>query len=85
MIEIKDLLKNFNNIILSREEKKISIANVLSNILKTKVSPNQIEIKNNTICLDIKPIFKSEIFLKQEQISLKLKEILGEKTATKIR
>ena len=41
--------------------------------------------KNNIIYLNIKPIYKNEIMLKQEQIFLKLKEILGKKTPTALR
>ncbi|MFA6300915.1 MAG: hypothetical protein WC609_01030 [Candidatus Paceibacterota bacterium] len=85
MIEIKDLLGRFNKILLSEEGKKISIAGVVSAIIKTKVKPEQVEIKNNIIYLKIKPIYKNEIFLKKEQIFLELKTILGERAPGKIR
>lgn len=85
MIEIKDLLVRFNNILLSEEGKKESIKNIISEIIKIKISSEDIKIKNNIIYLNIKPIYKNEIFLKQEQIFLKLKESLGKKTPKNIR
>jgi len=85
MIEIKDLLVRFNNILLSEEGKKESVRNVISEIIKVDISSGDIKIKNNVIYLNIKSIYKNEIFLKQEQIFLKLKDSLGKKTPKNIR
>lgn len=85
MIEIKDLLTRFENILFSGENKKEIIRRVVSDILKTDISKEDIEIKNNILYLNIKPIYKNEIFLKQNQIFLKLKESLGKKTPRDIR
>ena len=85
MIEIKDLLTRFSNILLSEEGKKEVIRKVVSEIIKTEISPSVIKIKNNTIYLNIKPIYKNEILFKREQIFLKLKELLGKKTPKEIR
>ena len=85
MIEIKDLLARFQNILLSEKGKKEVIRKVISGVIKTEISSEDIEIKNNTIYLNIKPIYKNEIFLKQEQIFLKLEESLGKKAPQDIR
>ncbi|MEK7080830.1 MAG: hypothetical protein AAB902_00300 [Patescibacteria group bacterium] len=80
MIEIKDLLGRFNKILLSEEGKKESIRSIISEIIKVEINSKDIKIKNNIVYLNIKPIYKNEIFLKQDQIFLKLKESLSKKT-----
>ena len=85
MIEIKDLLNKFNNLLLSEEGKKESIRNIISLIIKVKINSKDIKIKNNVIYLNIKPIYKNEVLLKQDQIFLKLKESFGRKTPRDIR
>ena len=85
MIEIKDLLVRFNNLLLSEETKKISIRDVLQKIVGVEIKSEDIKIKNNIIYLNIKPIYKNEIFIKQEKIFLALKESLGKKTPESIR
>lgn len=84
MIKIKDLLFRFKNIFLSEETKKVSIKNVLHQTVGLNIKSEDIRIKNNTIYLNIKPIYKSEIFLKKEEIFFKLKEQLGKKTPQNI-
>lgn len=85
MIEIKDLLGRFSNFLLSEEGKKESIRKIISEIIKVKISSKDIKIKNNVIYLNIKPIYKSEILLKQNQIFFKLQESLGKKTPKNIK
>jgi hypothetical protein len=85
MIEIKDLLVKFSNLLIKEEVKKVAVAEVLSEIIRVKIKTEDIRIKNNIIYLNIKPIYKNEILLKQEQILLKLKEVLGKKTPTALR
>jgi len=82
MIEIKDLLLRFNNLLLGEEGKKEIIKKTISEITKIEIKSQDIEIKNNIIYLNIKPIYKNEIFIKQNQILLKLKESFGKKTPT---
>lgn len=77
MIEIKDLLDKFNNILLSEEGKKEVIRKTISEIIKVEIKLKDIQIKNNIIYLNIKPIYKNEVFLKQNKIFLKLKESFG--------
>ena len=79
MIEIKDLLARFNNLLASEEVKKTSIKNVISQIIGVEIKSEDIKIKNNTIYLNIKPIYKNEIFIKQEKILFSLKRIFRKK------
>jgi hypothetical protein len=82
MIEIKDLLNRFNEILLGEEGKKEAIRKAISFVVGLEIKSEDIKIKNNVIYLNIKPIYKSEIFLKREQISLALEKIFGEKAPT---
>ena len=85
MIEIKNLLLRFRNILLSEEAKKESIKKVIAEIIGVEIKDQDIEIKNNTIYLNIKPIYKNEIFLKKDKIFSKLQESLGKKAPEDIR
>jgi hypothetical protein len=85
MIEIKDLLAKFNNILLGEEGKKEAIRKIISEVINAEIRSEDIKIKNGTICLNIKPIYKNEILIKQDKIFLKLKESLGKKIPENIR
>ena len=85
MIEIKDLLSRFNNILLSEEGKRDSVSKVISEIIKVKIKKEDIKIRNNIIYLNIKPIYKNEIYLKKEKIFTRLQELLGKKTPENFR
>jgi hypothetical protein len=85
MIEIKDLLNKFSDILLSEEVKKKSIKDIISEVVRVNIKNEDIKIKNNVIYLDIKPIYKNEIFLKRDEILSKLQESLGKKTPQNIR
>jgi len=85
MIEIKDLLVRFNNLLFSEEIKKSSIIEVIKQVVGVEIKSEDVKIKNNIIYLNIKPIYKNEIFLKQEQLFLALKDSLGKKTPEGIR
>jgi hypothetical protein len=85
MIEIKDLLLRWSGLLLSEEVKKESIKNVLQEVIKIKIESTEIEIKNNTVYLNIKPIYKNEVFLQQERIISALEKTLGKKAPKNIR
>ncbi len=85
MIEIKDLLSRFQNIILGEEAKKEVIKDVLNKTIGVSIETKDIEIKNNIIYLNIKPIYKNEVFLKQEKIFLQMEEVFGKKNPQGIR
>jgi len=82
MIEIKDLLAKFSNILLGEEGKKEIIRKIISEVIKIEIKSQDIEIKNNIIYLNIKPIYKNEIFIKQEQILSRFKESFGKNPPT---
>lgn len=85
MIELKDLLINFESILVSEEVKKDSIKHVVNKLVGINIKREDIEIKKGVICLNIKPIYKNEIFIKREKIIASLKEILGKKSPSEIR
>lgn len=80
MIEIKDLLAKFDKILLSEEMKTKTIREIIGKIIKLEIKPADIKIKNNTIYLNIKPIYKNEIFLKKEEITREINQIFGLKS-----
>jgi hypothetical protein len=79
MIEIKDLLGRFQNILLSEEGKNEAVREVISEVIKTKISSKDIKVRKGTIYLNIKPIYKNEILIKQEEIFRKLQELFPDK------
>lgn len=78
MLEIKDLLNRFSKIILSGEAKKQAIKEALYEAVGILVDTKDITIKNNIVFLNIKPLYKNEIFLKKEKIFSVLKNKIGE-------
>ena len=85
MIQIKDLLENLKNSLFSEELKKDEIRKIISEEIKVNLKSSDIEIKNGIINLNIKPIYKNEIFLKKEIIFSKLKDTLGRKSPNDFR
>lgn len=84
MIEIKDLLLKFNNLLISENFKIDTFKKVLFETTNIEIKSEDIKIKNNIIYLNIKPIYKSEIFFKKDEILFKLKEKLGKKAPLNI-
>ncbi len=85
MIEIKDLLTRFQHILLSKESKAESIRTIIGHVIGVDIQSNDIKIKGDTVYINIKPIYKNEIFMNQEKISKLLEEALGKKIPTNIR
>ena len=85
MIEIKDLLLRFNNLLISGELQKNTVRTIISETIGVEIKSENISIKNGTVYLDIKPIYKNEIFLKQEKIIEKLSQTLGKKSPIDLR
>lgn len=84
MPEIKDLLESFKEILLGEELRKEKISLVIENISKIKIETKDIEIKNSVVILNIKPIFKNEIFLKKERILEEFKKNFSKRIPTDI-
>ena len=85
MIEIKDLLAKFSNILLGEENKIESVRSVIKEVVGLELKKEDIKIKNNTVFLNIKPIYKSEIFLKKDRILSKLGQYFGKRVPGDIR
>jgi hypothetical protein len=85
MIEVRDLLAKFSNLLVSEEFKKESIRKTIEEVVGVGVDPKDIEIKGGTVYLNIKPIYKNEIFIKKEKIQATLQEKLGRKSPQDIR
>jgi len=79
MIEIKDLLLKFNNLLVSENLKIEAIKKVLFEIINLEIKNEDIKIKKGIVYLNIKPTYKSEIFLKKDKITSELEKILGKK------
>jgi hypothetical protein len=85
MIEIKDILARFSDLISSSEQKKEIISDVISKVINKKINKEDIKTKNGVIYLNLPPLYKNEIFLKKEKIILELQNVLGRKTPSDIR
>ena len=85
MIEIKDLLSDLKKVLFLKEERKRIIIQIILEITKLQLKTENLEIKNGILYLNIKSIYKNEIFIKQEEILLELKKGLGKKSPVEIR
>lgn len=83
MIELKDLLGRFRSILSGATAKKEAVRAAIEEAAGVKINPEDIQIKNETVYLNIKPIYKNEIHLKKEKILLKLAERFGGKEPKK--
>lgn len=84
MIEIKDLLSKFEDILLNEGLKVQYIREAIFNNTGIKIDKENVKIQNNTIYLNIKPIYKNEIFLNKKKISKSIQEALGDKSQKSI-
>ena len=85
MIEIKDLLGRLRDILLGEEDKKEAVRKAIISVIKVEISSENVKIKNGTIFLNIKPIYKNEILIKKEQIFARMQDLLGKKSPKDIR
>ncbi len=85
MIEVKDLLARWGSILLSKESKVETIRSVISSVVGVNIDSEDIKISNNTVYLNIKPIYKSEILLKKDRIDSLLEEAFHKKNIPNIR
>ncbi len=85
MIEIKDLLKRFNSLLLGEFTKKEAVRDTLEKILGVSIKSEDIKIQNATVYLNVKPIIKNEILIKRAEIDNALYEIFKERAPRDIR
>ncbi|OGI74173.1 hypothetical protein A3D42_01850 [Candidatus Nomurabacteria bacterium RIFCSPHIGHO2_02_FULL_41_18] len=84
MIEIKDLLIGFRDVLLAEEIKKDIIRDVIKKTTGLDIPAGGIGIRNGILRLDIKHIYKNEIFMKREKIIEELKVALKKKSPSLI-
>ncbi len=85
MKEIRELLERFKNILHSEESKKEVIIKCISEFTPITVDSNDVDFKNGIIYLNIKPIYKNEIFLKKEAILISINTMLNKDVFTDIK
>lgn len=85
MIEIKDLLSVFKNILLGEEIKKKAIIDAIFSVTNISVKESEVKIKKDLVYLNLKPIYRNEIFLKKDKIFLEIEKILGQKSPKEFR
>ncbi len=79
MIEIRDLLARFEKILLPNEVRLEATRKIIMEVIGVQIKKEEIKIKNGSVYLNIKPIYKNEIFLKKEKIQEELGKFFGEK------
>lgn len=79
MIEIKDLLGRFKELLSNEDYKKEAVRDTLKNILNLDIEKEKITIEKNSILLDINPVYKNEVFIKKDIILNSIFEKLGKK------
>lgn len=79
MIEIKELLLGFDKLLLKGEGKKVFVKEIIKEVLSVDVETKDIDFRNGVLYLNLKPIYKNEIFLKKDFILSKLKNYEGSK------
>lgn len=68
MIEVRDLLSRFENLLFSKRIQKSIIQESIKEVVGLDIPIENIEIKNLNILIDSQPIYKNEIFLNKEKI-----------------
>ncbi len=72
MKNIADFLNKFKIIVKNKSDLKEIVTGVFFEETKIKLEDSDYKIKNGTIYLNIKPIYKNEIFFKKEKILEKI-------------
>lgn len=85
MIEIKDLLSVFKNLLLGEEIKKRAVIDAIFSVTNINIKEEEIKIKNGLVFLNIKPIYRNEIFLKKDKIFQEIEKVLGQKSPKEFR
>lgn len=85
MIELRDLLSKWNNSLFSKEYQKEAIREAILSVVGVRIKNEDIEVKNNIIYLNIKPIYKNEILIKKDKIDTFLSNTLNTNKTQEIR
>jgi hypothetical protein len=84
MIELKDLLSKWSNLLEKGEGKKKIVREAIFAATGIDIKTEDIEFKGGSVYLNIKPIYKNQIFLKNEEINKNLETYLGDKKPERI-
>lgn len=84
MIEIKDLLTRFDKLINNEEVKVTLIREAIKDVTNIDIEKDKIKFIQGTLYLDIKPIYKNEIFISKEKILNYLEKNTGSSKINKI-
>lgn len=85
MIEIKDLLARFEKILTGGEIKKELIVDIVAEITGVIIKKEDLKLQNGVLYLNIKPIYKNEIFIKKEKLLSRLESAFGQKAPKDVR
>lgn len=73
---IGSFFDKFKNKAVEEIQKRIIISDILSSVLKTRIEPESLDIKNGVITLKGSHLFKNEIFIKKTMLLESLKKQL---------
>ena len=85
MIELKDLLGRFDNVLRSGSIARVAVHQAVLEATGIAIPEENIEIKGSSVYLKIKPLYKAEIYLKQEKILSCIEKTLGAKAPRELR
>ncbi len=68
MFNISGFLEKFKKIDGQKTLQKEQIVHLIDQILSIKIKPESFSIKNNILVLQGSPLFKSEVFMKKEEL-----------------
>lgn len=74
MIEIKNFFDKFLKIQKNNKDSLDNIINIIYNVTKIKILESEIEIKENSIYIKCKPIYRNEIFMNVDKIKEELRK-----------
>lgn len=85
MVELKDLFTKYKELLFSEENKRLAIVKAISESLGISLKIEDVVIKNGTVFVNTKQIYKNEILIKKEEILKKIKKEFAKNTLTDIR
>lgn len=74
MFSIQDLLKRHRIPGLQQSETRREVAHILSNILGLSIKVEEIEVKEGVLILKTKPVLKSAVLIRQNEVIEELRK-----------
>ncbi len=85
MEQISFFLEKFKNLGLSSVVAKSAFIEAVEKILKVKIPPEAVELKNDIFFVQAHPALKSELYLKRELVLKEMSKTLGGVRSRQIR